>query len=59
MFPSRFKKSHSIDFYRPYLNEKKKKSNCLNTGFNTGFLIGLFFVDLQKAFETTDYNILI
>ena len=25
MFPSRFKKSHSIDFYLSYLNEKKKK----------------------------------
>ena len=54
MFPSRFKKSHSIDFYLSYLNEKKKKKS---NGVNAGFLIGLFFVDLQKVFETIDYNI--
>ena len=52
-YQSGFRKFHSTDTCLSYLHEKIAK------GFNSGLLTGLVLIDLQKAFDTIDHNILI
>ena len=52
-FQSRFRKNHSTDFCLSYLTDKISK------GFDSGLLTGVILIDLQKAFITIDYNILL
>ena len=43
----------STDSCFSYLEDKVTK------GFNSGWLTGMIFIDLQKVFNTTDHKILI
>ena len=52
-FQSRFRKNHSTDFCLSYLTDKISK------GFDSGLLTGVILIDLQKAFDTIDHNILL
>ena len=52
-FQSGFRKTHSTDFYQSYLTDKTSK------GFDSGLLTGVILIDLQKAFNTIDHNILL
>ena len=52
-FQSRFRKNHSTDFCLSYLTDKISK------GFDSGLLTGVISIDLQKAFDTIDHNILL
>ena len=52
-FQSGFQKNHYTDFCRFYLIEKIFK------GFDSGLLTGIILIDLQKAFDTIDHNILL
>ena len=48
-----FGKNHSTDFCLSFLNDKILK------GFDKGFFMGMILIDLQKAFDTTNYEILL
>ena len=52
-FQSGFRKNHSTDFCLSYLTDKISK------GFDSGLLTGMTLIDLQKAFDTIDCNILL
>ena len=52
-FQSGFRKNHSTDFCLSYLIDKISK------GFDSGLLTGMILIDLQKAFDTIDHNILL
>ena len=52
-FQSGFRKNHSTDFCLSYLTDKISK------GFDSGLLTGMILIDLQKAFNTIDRNILL
>ena len=52
-FQSGFRKNHSTDFCLCYLADKISK------GLDTGLLTGVILIDLQKAFDTIDHNILL
>ena len=52
-FQSRFRKNHSIDFCLSFLTDKISK------GFDSGLLTGVILIDLQKAFDIIDHNILL
>ena len=52
-FQSGFRKYHSTDFCLSYLTDKTSK------GFDSGLLTGVILIDLQKAFDTIDHNILL
>ena len=52
-FQSGFWKNHSTGFYLSYLTNKISK------GFDSGSLTGMILIDLQKAFDTIDHNILL
>ena len=48
-----FRKNNSTDFCLFYLADKISK------GFDSGLLTGVILIDLQKAFDTTDHNMLL
>ena len=48
-----FRAKHSTDLCLSYLNDKVLKS------FNNGLFTGVILIDLQKAFDTIDHNILL
>ena len=52
-FQSGFQKNHSTNFCLSYLTNKISK------GFDSGLLTGVILIELQKAFVTTDHNILL
>ena len=52
-FQSGFRKSHSSNFCPSYLTDKISK------GFDSGLVTGIISIDLQKAFDTIDHNILL
>ena len=51
-FQSGFRPSHSTDTCLSFLNDKILK------GFDSGLLTGMILIDLQKAFDTIDHEIL-
>ena len=51
-YQSIFRKKHSTDFCLSYSNDKILK------GFDKGLMTGIILIDLQKAFDTTDYYVL-
>ena len=51
-FQSGFGKNNSTDFRLSYVTDKISK------GFDSGLLTGMILIDLQKAFDTIDHNIL-
>ena len=48
-----FRKKHSTDFCLSYLNDKSLK------GFDRDMMIGMIVIDLQKAFDTIDHDVLL
>ena len=48
-----FRKNHSTDTCLSYLTDK------IRTGFDCGLLTGMILIDLQKAFDTINHNILL
>ena len=52
-YQSGFRKHHSTDTCLSYLTDKVK------IGFEEGLLTGMVLIDLQKAFDTIDHNILL
>ena len=50
-FQSGFRKNHFTDFCLSYLTDKISKYS--------GLLTGIILIDLQKAFDTVDHNILL
>ena len=52
-YQSDFRKFHSTDTCLSYLHDKIIK------GFDSGLLTGIILIDIQKAFDTIDHNILI
>ena len=50
---SGFRKNHSTDTSLAYLTDK------ILTGFDSGLLTGMILIDLQKAFDTINHNILL
>ena len=52
-YQSGFRKNHSIDFCLSFLNDKIPK------GFDQGLITGMILIDLQKAFDTIDHDILL
>ena len=52
-FQSGFRKNHSTDSCLSFLNDKILK------GFDSGLLTGMILIDLQKAFDTIDHEILL
>ena len=52
-FQSGFRKNHSTNFCLSYLNDK------ITSGFDSGNFTGMILIDLQKAFDTIDHNILL
>ena len=48
-----FWKKHSTDFCLSYLNDKILK------GFDKGLITGMVLTDLQKAFDTTDHDVIL
>ena len=51
--PIWFLEKTSTDFYLSCLNDKILK------GFDKGLMIGMILIDLQKAFDTIDHDILL
>ncbi len=51
-FQSGFRRNHSTDSCLSYLTDKILK------GFDSGLLTGMILIDLQKAFDTIDHEIL-
>ena len=52
-YQSGFRKSYSTDSCLSYLNSK------IDTGFESGLYTGMILIDLQKAFDTINHDILI
>ena len=52
-YQSGFCKNHSTDFCLSFLNDKILKS------FNQGLITGMILIDLQKAFDKIDHDILL
>ena len=52
-YQSGFRKNHSADTSLSYLTNK------IMTDFDSGLLTGMIFIDLQKAFDTTNHDILL
>ena len=52
-YQSGFRKKHSTDFCLSYLNDKILK------GFDRGMMTGMILIDLQKAFDTIDHDVLL
>ena len=52
-YQSGFRKKHSTDFCLSYLNDKILK------GFDKGLMTGMILIDLQKAFDTIDHDVLL
>ena len=52
-YQSSFRKSHSTDFSLSFVNDKILK------GFDEGLITGMILIDLQKAFDTIDHDILL
>ena len=52
-YQSGFRKKHSTDFCLSFLNDKILK------GFDQGLITGMILIDLQKAFDTIDHDILL
>ena len=52
-YQSGFRKKHSADFCLSYLNDKILK------GFDRGTMTGMILIDLQKAFDTIDHDVLL
>ena len=52
-FQSGFRNNYSTSFCLSYLNDK------IQSGFDKGLLTGMILIDLQKAFDTIDHNILL
>ena len=52
-FQSGFRSKHSTYSCLTYLNDKILK------GFDQGFLTGMILIDLQKAFDTVDHEVLL
>ena len=52
-YQSGFPKNHSTDTCLSYPTDK------ILTGFDSGFLTGMILIDLQKAFDTINHNILL
>ena len=52
-YQSGFQKKHSTDFCLSYLNDKILK------GFDKGLMTGMILIDLQKAFDTIDHDVLL
>ena len=50
---SGFRKNHSTDTSLSYL------TNRILTGFDSGLLTGMILIDLQKAFDTINHDILL
>ena len=48
-----FRKNHSTDRYLSFLNDKILK------GFNDGLVTGMILIDLQKAFDTINHDIVL
>ena len=51
-FQSGFRRNHSTESCLTFLNDKILK------GFDSGLLTGMILIDLQKAFDTVDHDIL-
>ena len=51
-YQSGFRKNHSTDFCLSFLNDKILK------GFDQGLITGMILIDLQKAFNTINHDIL-
>ena len=51
-FQSGFRKNHSTESCLTFLNDR------ILTGFDKGLLTGMILIDLQKAFDTIDHDIL-
>ena len=52
-YQSGFRKKHSTDFCFSFLNDKILKA------FDQGLVTGMILIDLQKAFDTIDHDILL
>ena len=52
-YQSGFRTKHSTDLCLSYLNDK------ILEGFDNGLFTGMILIDLQKAFDTIDHNILL
>ena len=52
-YQSSFRKSHSTDFSLSFVNDKILK------GFDEVLITGMILIDLQKAFDTIDHDILL
>ena len=52
-YQSGFRKNHSADTCLSFLNDKILK------GFDNGLVTGMILIDLQKAFDTIDHDILL
>ena len=52
-YQSSFRAKHSTDLCLSYLNDKILK------GFDNGLFTDMILIDLQKAFDTIDHNILL
>ena len=52
-YQSGFRNFFSTDSYLSYLNNK------IATGFESGLYTGMILIDLQKAFDTVNHNILL
>ena len=52
-YPSGFRKKHSTDFCLSYLNDKILKS------LDRGMMTGMILIDLQKAFDTIEHDVLL
>ena len=52
-YQSDFRKNHSTDYCLSFLNDKILK------GFDQGLMTGMILIDLQKAFDTVDHDILV
>ena len=52
-YQSGFQNRYSMDFCLSYLNDKILK------GFDKGMMTGMILIDLQKAFDTIDHDMLL
>ena len=52
-YQSSFRGNHSTNLCLPFLTDKILK------GFDEGLLTGMILIDLQKAFDTIDHEILL
>ena len=52
-YQSGFRKKHSADLCLSYLNDEILK------GFDKGMMTGMILIDLQKAFDTIDHDVLL